>query len=135
MASLVKKIKKGHAYNYTVESGRVEGIPRIVRQKNLGTLDAIIKRSEAARPAAPKEAVLYEAGEVAALLRITQRLGLLDLIDRVVPTRDQGPSVGHSMILAALNPALAHCSKQAIGDWYKQTILQRKAFSRNSSTA
>ncbi|MDW7760445.1 MAG: transposase, partial [Acidobacteriota bacterium] len=74
MASLIKKIKKGHAYYYAVESGRVDGKPRIVWQKYLGTLDAIIKRSEAARPAAPKEAVLFEAGGVAALLRITQRL-------------------------------------------------------------
>lgn len=125
MASLIKKIKKGHGYYYAVESGRVEGKPRIVWQKYLGTLDAIIKRSEAARPAVPKEAVLFEAGGVAALLRITQRLGLLDLIDRIVPKRDQGPSVGHYMILAALNRALAPCSKQAIGDWYEQTILRR----------
>lgn len=125
MSSLIKKIKKGHTYYYAAESARVNGKPRIVWQKYLGTLDAIIKRSEGAKSASPKEAVLFEAGGVAALLRITQRLGLLDLINQIVPKRDQGPSVAHYMILAALNRALAPCSKQAIGDWYEQTILRR----------
>ena len=39
MASLVKKMVKGHAYYYLVESGRVNGKPRIVRQQYLGTLE------------------------------------------------------------------------------------------------
>jgi transposase len=82
-------------------------------------------RSEEAKPAAPKEAVLFEAGAVAALLRITQRLEAFSIINQIVPKRDQGPSVGHYMILSALNRALAPCSKQAIGDWYEQTILRR----------
>jgi len=125
MACLIKKIKKGHSYYYAAESARVNGKPRIVWQKYLGTLDTIIKRSDQAQPAAPKEAVLFEAGGIAALLRITQRLEALDLINQIVPKRDQGPSVGHYMILAALNRALAPCSKQAIGNWYEQTILRR----------
>jgi transposase len=62
---------------------------------------------------------------VAALLRITQRLGLGDLIDEVVSKRQQGPSVGRYMVLAALNRALAPCSKVSIGNWYEQTILKR----------
>ena len=125
MASLIKKIKKGHTYYYAAESARVNGKPRIVWQKYLGTLDSIVKRSDQAKPAAPKEAVLFQAGGVGALLRITQRLDVLDLINQIVPKRDQGPSVGYYMILAALNRALAPCSKQAIGDWYEQTILRR----------
>jgi len=125
MASLIKKIKKGHTYYYAAESARVNGKPRIVWQKYLGTLDTIIKRSEEAKPAVPKEAVLFEAGGVAALLRITHRLGLLELINQIVPKRDQGPSVAHYMVLAALNRALAPCSKQAISDWYNQTLLRR----------
>jgi len=125
MASIIKKIKKGHTYYYAAESARVKGKPRIVWQKYLGTLDAIVKRCDQAKPAAPKEAVLFEAGGIAALLRITQRLGVLDLINRIAPKRDQEPSVGHYMILAALNRALAPCSKMAIGVWYEQTILRR----------
>jgi transposase len=125
MAALIKKIKKGKPYYYAVESARVEGNPRIVWQKYLGTLDAIIKRADSSKPILPKEATLFEAGGVAALLRITQRLGLCELINDIVPKRDQGPTVAHYMILAALNRALDPCSKLAIGDWYEQTILKK----------
>jgi transposase len=125
MTSLIKKIKKGKPYYYAVESARVEGKPRIIWQKYLGTLDAIIKRKESAQPQPPKEAMLFEAGGSAALLRITQRLGLLELINNVVPKREQGPSAGHYIVLASLNRALDPCSKLAIGEWYEQTILKR----------
>ncbi|MCX6558320.1 MAG: IS1634 family transposase, partial [Candidatus Aminicenantes bacterium] len=125
MASIIKKIKKGKAYYYAVASARVDGKPRIVWQKYLGTIEAIIERAENAKPAKPKETVIFEAGGVAALLGIAQRLGLMELINEQVPKRDQGPSVGHYMVLAALNRALDPCSKLAIGDWYEQTVLQR----------
>ena len=125
MAAIIKKIKKGKPYYYAVESKRVDGKPRIVWQKYLGTIDGIIERTEGARPQVPKETVIFEAGGVAALLRIAQLLKLQDLIDQAVPKREQGPSVAHYILLAALNRALAPCSKQAIGEWYASTVLNR----------
>lgn len=135
MATIVPKTKKGRKYYYAVASERVDGKPRIVWQKYLGTLEAIVERADEASPPKPKETVVFEAGGVAALLRIAQRLGLVELIDEVVPKREQGPSVGQYMVLAALNRALAPCSKLAIGQWYEETVLRRlwrfpkKAFS------
>ena len=125
MATIIHKMKKGRPYYYAVESARVNGKPRIVWQKYLGTVDAIVGRLEQTRPEKPHEAVLFEAGGVAALLRIAQRLDLAGVIDAAVPKRGQGPSVGHYMVLAALNRALAPCSKLGIGDWYEQTVLRR----------
>lgn len=125
MASIIKKKKKNRWYYYAVQSARVDGKPRIVWQKYLGTVDGIVKRAEGAAPPKPKEAVIFEAGGVAALLRIAQRLRVVELIDAVIPKRDQGPSVGQYMVLAALNRALAPCSKLAIGDWYEHTVLRR----------
>lgn len=125
MATIIKKVKKGRPYYYAVESARVGGKPRIVWQKYLGTVDAIVKRAADARPAEPSEAVIFELGGVAALLGIAQRLRLTELVDEVVPKRDQGPSVGEYMVLAALNRALCPCSKMAIGDWYEGTVLRR----------
>lgn len=125
MASIIKKVKKGRAYYYAVECQRVDGQPRIVWQKYLGTVDAIVKRIEQGRPARPKETVIFEAGGVAALLGIARRLGVLELIDEVVAKRQQGPSVGHYMLLAAINRALAPCSKMALGEWYEETVLRR----------
>ena len=125
MASITKKIKKGRPYYYAVESKRINGKPRIVWQKYLGTIEAIVNRAEESKPPKPKHTVIFEAGGIAALLRITQRLRLLELINEVSPKRDQGPTVGHYIILAALNRALEPLSKLAIGDWYEQTILRR----------
>ena len=125
MTTIIKKMKKGRPYYYAVESARVDGKPRIVWQKYLGTIDAIVKRADKATPPKPKETVIFEAGGIAALLRIAQRLELLELINEVVPKRDQGATVGHYLLLAALNRALAPCSKLAIGDWYEQTVLRR----------
>lgn len=125
MASITKKKKKNRSYYYAVQSARVNGKPRIVWQKYLGTVDAIVKRAEGAAPPKPKEAVIFEAGGVAGLLGIAQRLGLVELIDEAAPKREQGPSVGQYMVLAALNRALAPCSKVAIGDWYEETVLRR----------
>ena len=125
MGSIIHKMKKGRPYYYAVESARVDGKPRIVWQKYLGTVEAIVARTEGTKPPEPKEAVLFEAGGVAALTRIAQRLNLVDVIDQEVPKREQGPSVGHYILLAALNRALAPCSKLAIGDWYEQTVLRR----------
>lgn len=125
MASIVKKIKKGRPYYYAVQSQRVNGKPRITWQKYLGTIEAIIERADAVRPPRPKETVISEAGGVAALLRIAQRLGVMELINTVVRKRRQGPTVGHYILLAALNRALAPRSKVEIGPWYEGTVLRR----------
>jgi transposase len=125
MATIIKKIKKGRAYYYAVQSARVDGKPRIVWQKYLGTIDAIMQRTDKARPARPKETVIFEAGGVAALLRVAERLKVMELINKAVPKRDQGPTVGHYMLLAAINRALCPKSKVEIGEWYEQTVLRR----------
>ena len=61
MATIIKKTKKGKPYYYAVESKRVDGKPRIVWQKYLGTINAIIERTEGSRPQVPKETVIFEA--------------------------------------------------------------------------
>ncbi|NQS99086.1 MAG: IS1634 family transposase [candidate division Zixibacteria bacterium] len=124
MTTIIKKIKKGKPYYYAVESGRVNGKPRIIWQKYLGSVGKIIKNAENAQPSEPKEALVYQHGGVAALWSITQQLGLIDIIDSHAPKRNQGPSVGHYMILAAINRALEPKSKTQIGKWYQQTTLQ-----------
>jgi hypothetical protein len=45
MATLLKKIIKGRTYYYAVESARVNGKPRLVKQVYLGSLEAMIDRS------------------------------------------------------------------------------------------
>lgn len=125
MTSIIKKQKQGRAYYYAVQSKRVKGRPRIVWQKYLGSVEAIIKRCEQYAAPQPLETVLFEAGGVAALLGIATRLGLIDLINEIVSKRGQGPSMGHYVVLAALNRVFDPLSKSQIGDWYHNTVLQR----------
>jgi transposase len=125
MPSLVKKIKKGKAYYYIVRSARVNGKPRIVFQKYLGTVEGILKLAEQNTVPHPSEVVLCEAGGVAALQKISEKLDLVKIIDQIIPKRTQGPSLGQYILLAALNRALDPLSKSQIGEWYENTSLKR----------
>lgn len=125
MATIIKKMKKGKAYYYAVQSARVKDKPRIVWQKYLGSVEAILQRYQEMAPVKPSEVDLFDAGGVATLLKFADRLGLFQLINETIPSKDQGPSLGHYIVLAALNRALEPTSKLQIGDWYRNTVLQR----------
>jgi transposase len=124
MACIIKKIKKGNPYYYAVESARVNGKPRIVWQKYLGTLDHIIQKCTSSTGNV-SEVDIFSAGGVAAMLRVAQKLSLIDIIDKEIPKRDQGASVGQYIVLAALNRILDPCSKLQMPDWYQKTVLYR----------
>ena len=117
---LMKKQIKGHTYWYLVESKRVNGQPRITWQLYLGKPEDIAARWQGGRPV-----VVAEFGALAALWTLVERLGLVGIIDRVVPKRDQGVSIGHYLVLAALNRVVAPKSKVQIGAWYEKTWLRQ----------
>lgn len=126
MACLTKKRKKGHDYYYVTKSGRVDGKPRVIYQKYLGRVEDVIARLIDDKPQRePDEAVCAEFGGPTALLAIAESLRLRETIDQNVPKRGQGPSVGHYILLAAINRVLAPTSKNQIGDWYETTVLKR----------
>lgn len=66
MTALIKKRKNGHDYYYAVKSGRVDGKPRIIWQKYLGTVDEVIERLSASSHTAvglkPEESLCHEFG-------------------------------------------------------------------------
>lgn len=126
MASLVKKIIHGKPYYYLVESRRVDGKPRIVSQKYLGSADAIATKLQAAEKAVEPDAVqVYEFGGVAVMFSLAQELRLLELFNKYLPKRNQGLSVGHYLLLAAINRAVSPRSKRALAGWFKTTSLVR----------
>ncbi len=126
MASLFKKIIRGNAYYYARVSQRVDGKPKIVSQTYLGRADRIIEKLQAPDSGAqPREAVVREFGACAALLALARRLRLAEHIDRHVPKRGSGPSVGTYLLAAVLNRCLAPGSKAALAPWFDSTVLQR----------
>jgi len=129
MASLTKKIIRGKAYYYARECRRVEGKPKIVWQKYLGRAEQIIaamtQGPAAVLPPRLGEALVTEFGAAVALYDLSQRLGLVELIDRRVPKNGPGPSVGTYLMVAILNRCLAPCSKASIARWFQTTALRR----------
>ena len=126
MASLTKKIIKGHAYWYLRECRRVDGKPKIVWQKYLGTARDIRRAFEAVEhPPKPRKLEVTEFGAVAALFSMAQRVGIGEAVDGHVPKRAQGLTTGEYIVLAALNRAICPKSKAAFADWYATTSLRR----------
>jgi len=123
MASLTQKIVNGHKYYYARISKRVNGKPKIVQTIYLGTVDKIIKNSQAANqiPQA-KEVYIAELGATAALFDIAKRLQFVEIIDSHLTKRKQGSTVGQYMLTAAINRAAQPTSKAALAQWFENTI-------------
>ncbi|MFQ5745162.1 MAG: IS1634 family transposase [Acidobacteriota bacterium] len=128
MASLTAKKIGGRTYYYLRECQRVDGRPKIVWQKYLGTaaeVAAALEKHPSALEPLP-EAAVFEFGAVTAVYDLSRRLELVKTIDHRVPKRaNGGPSVGTYLMLAALNRAVAPRSKRKLAGWYKQTSLPR----------
>jgi transposase len=128
MASLTAKVFHGKTYYYARECQRLNGKPKIVRTIYLGSADALIaaalqrKHDQTPQPLAVDIAAF---GDVAALYDLAQQIGLVELLDRHLPKREQGLSVGHYLLLAALNRAIQPTSKRQLADWYRDTALPR----------
>lgn len=136
MASIIKKKVKKYIYYYLVESARVNGKPRIVSQRYLGTADRIVAamdRPETGIPE-PKYSIVLEFGAVAALYNIIEKLGIIKMIDKHVKKRNQGLSVGEYIVLAAINRAVDPCTKTDFSKWFEYTVLP-KCFPRATAKA
>ena len=126
MASLTKKIIRGHAYYYARECGWVNGKPRIVRTIYLGKVEDILAAvSNSRQPAPVRRVTLADFGAVAAVWGIAESIKLTEIIDRHILKREQGLSVGQYLTLAAVNRAACPASKRRLGAWHKKTILRR----------
>jgi transposase len=129
MASLIAKRIRGHTYYYARECKRVNGKPKIVWQKYLGRADDIISafpRAAQSPPVTPPaSASVTDFAAVVSLYDLAHRLKLVDSIDRHVPKRGAGPSVGTYLLVATLNRCLAPCSKASIEQWFQTTVLRR----------
>ena len=126
MSSLVSKEIKGHSYYYIVDSKRINGKPRHVNQIYLGPVQDVIQQLKENKGAvSPLYSQSLDFGAAVALYDLAERLNLVALINRIAGKRQQGVSVGHYLLLAALNRALAPTSKSKLADWYEQTMLSR----------
>lgn len=128
MGSIIHKMKKKHLYYYYVVSARVNGKPRIVHQTYLGRAEEVAKVFEDKKTGKlekPKYSIVLEFGAVCAIYDLAKQLKITELLDRLIPKREQGLSVGDYILLAVINRAVDPVSKLRIAEWYDKTILSR----------
>src|SRR5450755_2799163 len=128
MASLYPKKVSGKTYWYLREMGRVDGKPKMISERYLGTAADIAAAMKTREEAALPERTRHLAfGDVAAARGILQDLGAAAVIDEVTGSRPAGAalSAGTYLALAALNRLVAPCSKAAFADWWKTTAGDR----------
>jgi len=128
MASLYPKKVSGKTYWYLREMARVDGKPKMVSERYLGTAADIAAAVEGADAGALPERTRHLAfGDVAAAWAILEDIGAAAVIDEVTGSRPAGArlSAGGYLALAALNRLVAPCSKAGFAGWWKTTAADR----------
>lgn len=127
MASLYKKVISGKPYWYLREMGWVDGKPKMVSERYLGTaaeIEALLDAREAA--AMPERTRHLDFGAVAAVWGLLGDLDVAGVIDQHAPAVPGLPlSAGTYLRLAVLNRVVDPCSKSAFADWWKTTAGDR----------
>lgn len=138
MPSLQRFRVRGHSYWRIVESRRINGKPGIRVVAYLGKADDLLARL---RGAEALEIRSLSHGAVSALLCLARELDVVGSIDRqlkasgrrsrkglargrrLTPLRNDGLSVGQSLLLASLGRACHATSKRGFASWAKTTTL------------
>ena len=130
MASLYPKKIGGKTYWYLREMARVDGRPKMVSERYLGTAAEIAAAVEGREAGMLPERTRHLAfGDVAAAWGMLDELGVAGIIDEAAGPRPTGQplSTGTYLALAALNRLVAPCSKAGFADWWKTTAADRFA--------
>jgi transposase len=133
MAYLAKRKTNSKTYYYVARSVKVNKVSRQEIIMSLGTIEDIIATQQKQQDSGPKaagsdvlvveKAKKFHFADVAALYDLAKRLNLAEIIDRHVPKRTQGLSIGTYMVLAAINRVVEPVSKNSFFDWFKRTVL------------
>jgi transposase len=128
VASLYKKVIGGRPYWYLREMGWVDGKPKLVSERYLGTaaeVGALLDAREQAM--VPERTRHLDFGAVAAAWGLLAGLGVAGIIDEACGGRPPGLplSPGTYLALAALNRVVDPCSKRGFADWWRTTAADR----------
>ena len=76
-------------------------------------------------PSTPKYAEIFQLGGPAAYLETAEQIKMIQIMDSVLPKRNQGPSIGFYLTLAAINRGMEAVNKRSMWNWFQDTILFR----------
>ena len=128
VASLYPKKIGGKTYWYLREMARVDGKPRMVSERYVGSAAEVAALLDAReRAVMPDRTRHLGFGDVAAAWGVLAELGVAGIVDEVVGPGPAGLplTAGTYLALAALNRLVAPCSKAAFADWWKSTAADR----------
>ncbi|WP_414944629.1 transposase [Amycolatopsis sp. cmx-11-32] len=121
MASVIGKKVGGRTYYYLVTSARVDGEPRVVSQRYLGTAEEI-GRAMDGDVSAPGEARHRTFGDVAAVWATLKRLDFVRRVDDAVGTQRAATTLGTHLALAVLHRATAPDTELA--SWWEDGVAR-----------
>jgi transposase len=128
MASLYKKVISGRPYWYLREMGWVDGKPKMISERYVGTaaeVEALLDARE--ERMLPERTRHLDFGAVAAAWGLLADLGVAAVIDEATGTGPSGLplSPGTYLVLAVLNRVVDPCSKRGLADWWRTTAADR----------
>ena len=123
MASIIAKQKRRKLYYYVVESARVKGKPRIVKQTYLGTAERVAELVKDRTAPLPLSVTRVDFGLPGALWLAAQQCGVWDVLTSHWPEPRSGPCTAHYLLLAAIHRICQSGPKTEVQEWYRHTIL------------
>lgn len=128
MTSLYQKRIGGNTYWYLRQMARVDGKPKMVSERYVGTaadIEAMLDAREEA--ASPDRTRHLGFGGIAAAWGVCAELGIAGLIDEAVGPGPAGMplSTGTYLTIAAINRLLDPRAKTGVADWWRSTAADR----------
>lgn len=123
MAYLFKKKKGDKYYWYLGENQRVNGRVKRIWEKYVGPAKNVANRL--AYGTIPEEIEVLDLGICAALLNINDKLKFIEIINKILPKREQGIGYGEHLLITLINRIDNPLSKNKLGEWFDGTILKR----------
>jgi len=124
MAHIHKKMKNGKPCYYVREMAWVHGKPKVVNQVYLGSPEKIMGMATGQKTPEMQKLQVQEFGALWLANQIEERVGLVGIIDTMLPKRAQGPSLGEYFLYAAFNRMIDSTSKHALPECYATTAVQ-----------
>lgn len=124
MVSLKKKKIKGNTYWYAVKMARVDGKPKQVWQKYIGTTEKIVELKEASKDLLHIKLKSFQYGKTAALLSISDELNFIDIVNKHTNKKKiEGLTVGEYLLLNIIGRCDGALSENAMQKWFDKSAL------------
>ena len=124
MVSLKKKKIRGNTYWYAVKMARVNGKPKQVWQKYIGTAEKIVELKDASKDLLYIKLKSFQYGKTAALLSISDELNFIDIVNKHTNKKKiEGLTVGEYLLLNIIGRCDGALSENAMQKWFDKSSL------------